>query len=91
LKPFLTKPPADQVFIPDLRVVSYIIELAMNIDEYVPTIIPMIIAKRNPLIVAPPKKNITISTRIDVIPVFIVRLRVSFIARFITSFTGRFL
>ena len=53
----------------------------MNIEEYVPTIIPIIIAKRNPLIVAPPKKNMTISTRIEVIPVFIVRLRVSFMCQ----------
>jgi hypothetical protein len=48
-------------------------------------------AKRNPLIVAPPRKNITIRTRIEVTPVFRVRLNVSFRARLRTSIVGRFL
>ena len=83
--------PTNYIFRPFFDDVSYTTDVATKIEEYVPTIIPTIIAKRNPLIVAPPRKNITSRTRSEVIPVFRVRLNVSFRARLRTSIVGRFL
>ena len=55
---------------------SNIIGVAINTDEYVPTITPIINANINPLIDSPPKINIAVSTIRVVSEVFKVLLNV---------------
>ena len=51
-------------------------------EEYVPIITPMIIAKEKPLKISPPKMKIDVKAKIVVREVIIVRDRVSFIEVF---------
>ena len=60
---------------------SNIIGVAINTDEYVPTITPIIKANINPLIDSPPKINIAVSTIRVVSEVFNVLLKVEFRAK----------
>ena len=59
--------------------------VATNIDEYVPTNIPIIKAKINPLIAAPPKIKMINSTTKVVIEVLIVLDKVAFKAPLISD------
>ncbi len=52
----------DYSFLLNLVVVSYIIGEAINNEEYVPTITPIIMANINPFIDPPPKKKIDNNT-----------------------------
>ena len=62
-------------------------------EEYVPIITPMIIAKEKPLKISPPKMKIDVKAKIVVREVIIVRDRVSLIEVFdispIFAFKGR--
>ena len=58
---------------------------ATNIDEYVPTKTPKIIAKENPLKISPPKVNIENNANKVVTDVIIVRAKVSLIDKFAIS------
>ena len=59
-------------------IVSNIIGVAINKDEYVPTTTPTIKANIKPLITSPPKMKITSNTKNVVNEVIKVRLRVLF-------------
>ena len=66
------------------------IGVAMNSDEYVPTMIPTNKAKMNPLIDAPPKMNIANNTTMVDNEVLNVRRSVEFNASFTTCSSSRF-
>jgi hypothetical protein len=65
--------------------VSYSSGVAINNEEYVPTIIPISRAKVNPLITSPPNRNIIRITRNVVKDVLNVLLKVLFSDLFIVS------
>ena len=65
--------------------------LATKMDEYVPTIIPTIMAKAKSWITPPPRIKRQTTTTSVVVDVRIVRLNVPLILRFITSSKGRLL
>ena len=66
--------------------VSTITGVAINKDEYVPTITPKIKANIKPLITSPPKINMIRRTTIVVKEVFTVLLKVLFNALFTITF-----
>ena len=77
-------------FFLNLLVKSKEIGVAMNSDEYVPTMIPTNKAKMNPLIDAPPKMNIANNTTMVDNEVLNVRRSVEFNASFTTCSSSRF-
>ena len=77
-------------FFLNLLVKSKEIGVAMNSDEYVPTMIPTNKAKMNPLIDAPPKMTIANNTTMVDNEVLNVRRNVEFNASFTTCSSSRF-